>query len=277
MSVLYKKHKVIEPVLSDLDELLTLVRDKVSEDNLRQDIIRYIYRINEQYTEVKEILIKSANAGLNLSVVIHEIDKLIASLFRTINDNQKEKALNISRQLEKIIQGYSILIKSSKIKKGLLSDIIKIAVDNYEFRFEDHKIEILHYSIGDLEACYAKSEAIAVLTNLLDNSIFWLSYSRTPNASISLYITDKIIKGYGSIVVSDNGPGFGLPTNIATKPFITKKPNSIGSGLGLHIADEMMKAMNGKMLFLDEQDINFPSEVIERGVAKAIVALCFPM
>lgn len=277
LTTLYKKHKVMEPVLSDLDELLNLVREKVSEDDLKQDIIRYIYRINKQYTEVKEILIKSANAGLNLSVVIHEIEKLIASLFHTIDNNQKEKALSLSKQLEKIIQGYSILIKSSKIKKGLLSSIVKTAVDNYEFRFEDHKIEILLDSTENLEAYYAKSEAIAVLTNLLDNSIFWLSYSRTPNASISLYVTDKIIKGHGSIVVSDNGPGFGLPTDIAIKPFITKKPNSIGSGLGLHIADEIMKAMKGKMLFLDEQDINFPGEVIEKGATKAIVALCFPM
>ena len=42
--------------------------------------MKYLYRINTQYKEVKEILIKSANAGLNLSVVIHEIDKLVAAL-----------------------------------------------------------------------------------------------------------------------------------------------------------------------------------------------------
>ena len=230
-------------------------------------------RINDHYKEVKSVLIRSANAGLNLAVVIHEIEKLTAGLVGSLKHNKFDKAINITLQLEKIIQGYSVMIKSSSVKKGKLLDIVRLAFDNYEFRFKDHNV-ITITNNSDLAGFYAKSEAVSVLTNLLDNSLFWLSYSRTKNRAISAFITDQI-KEYNSIVVSDNGPGFKLPPDVAVKPFITGKPNAIGSGLGLHIADEMMKAMKGQLIFLDENDIELPEKTLEHGATKAIVALCF--
>ncbi len=273
LAVLYKKHKAIEPVLSDLNDVIEIVEKKVEKKEVKDEILKYLSRINDQYAEVKSVLIRSANAGLNLAVVIHEIEKLIAGLVGAIKQKKYENAVNIIAQLEKIVQGYSVMIKNSAIKNGKLSDIVDIAFNNYDFRFKDHKVFTITND-SDLKGFYAKSEAVSVLTNLLDNSLFWLSYSRTKNRAISAYITDQI-KGYNSIVVSDNGPGFKLPTEIAIKPFITGKPNAIGSGLGLHIADELMKSMKGKLLFLDKNDIILPKTTIEHGATKAIIALCF--
>jgi len=273
LTVLYKKHKAIEPVLSDLNDVIEIVEHKVKEKETKDEILKYLSRINDQYKEVKSVLIRSANAGLNLAVVIHEIEKLTAGLIGSINHQEFEKAVNITLQLEKIIQGYSVMIKNSSVKKDKLSEIVKLALDNYEFRFKDHNVSVISND-SDLTGFYAKSEAISVLTNLLDNSLFWLSYSRTKNRAISAFITDQIT-GYNSIIVSDNGPGFKLPPEVAVKPFITGKPNAIGSGLGLHIADEMMKAMKGKLIFLDENDIKLPEKTLEHGAIKAIVALCF--
>ena len=62
----------------------------------------------------------------------------------------------------------------------------------------------------------------------------------------------------------------------AIRPFITTKPHSIGSGLGLHIADELMKSMHGKLLILSSDDISFTQYVKDNEITKAIVALCFP-
>lgn len=276
LAVLYKKHKVIEPVLSDLNEVIEIVENKVRETETKNELLKYLTNINSQYKEVKEILIKSANAGLNLSVVIHEIEKLISQLTGSINRNDLKKAKDISLMLERIIRGYSAMIKKSSIKKNLLSSIVETALDNYEFRFSDHKIEIIsNFKKSKLEAFFAEAESISVLTNLLDNSIYWLSYSRIQNKKISVFITDQI-SGYNSIIVSDNGPGFTIPTEIAINPFITGKPHNIGSGLGLHIANEMMKAMKGKLLFIDEYDIDFPNDIKTKKVNQAIIALCFP-
>lgn len=277
LTSLYRKHKAVEPVLSDLNELINLVDEKINEKTLKDEINTYLFRINAQYKEVKEILIKSANAGLNLGVVIHELDKIVAQLTGCIERNDNEKAVRLSLMLEKIIRGYSSMLKKSDIKVQPLSDIVSIALDNYEFRFLDHSINIIsNWKENKLEASLASAEAISVLTNLLDNSIFWLSYARKSERFISVLITDQI-KGYNSIIVSDNGPGFNLPLDVAVEPFQTGKPHNIGSGLGLHVANEMMTAMKGKLLLIsDSNDIDFPKVVRENKVTQAVVALCFP-
>lgn len=277
LTTLYKKHRSAEPVLSDLNEAMALVENKVDDKEVKGEILKYLYRVNYQYREVKEILIKSANAGLNLGIVIHELDKLIAELTGCIERNERDRAVRISLSLEKIIKGYSAMLKKSDIKLQPLSEIVSIALDNFEFRFFDHSINIIHnWKNSKFEAYLAKAEAISVLTNLLDNAIFWLSYARKSDRYISVYITDEI-KGYNSIIVSDNGPGFNLPLDVAVEPFQTGKPHNIGSGLGLHVAKEMMSAMKGKLLLIsDENEIDFPKPVRENKVNKAIVALCFP-
>ncbi len=276
LTSLYKKHKSIEPVLSDLNELINLVDEKVDMP-LKEEINNYLYRINSQYKEVKEILIKSANAGLNLGTVIHELDKLTAQLTGAIERNEKDKAVRLALSLEKIIRGYSSMLKKSDIKLQPLNNIVSIALDNYEFRFLDHTINIIsNWKENKLEAFLAHAEAISVLTNLLDNSIFWLSYARKSDRCISVLITDQV-KDYNSIVVSDNGPGFNLPLDVAVEPFQTGKPHNIGSGLGLHVASEMMAAMKGKLILIsDSNDIDFPKIVRENKVTQAVVALCFP-
>ncbi|QUY17711.1 HAMP domain-containing histidine kinase [Treponema vincentii] len=168
------------------------------------------------------------------------------------------------------------MIRKSSIGETKLSSIVLTALDNYSFRFSDHKIEVFdNCKENSLKAYLAEAESISALTNLLDNSIFWLSYARKGNRMISLYITDQI-KGYNSIIISDNGPGFNIPTDVAVQPFITGKPHNIGMGLGLHIANEMMRAMKGQLLFLDENDIELPKDVKKNQINKAIIALCFP-
>lgn len=276
LTTLYKKHKVVEPVLSDLNEVIEIVESKVIDIETKTEIRKYLDRISEQYKEVKEVLIKSANAGLNLSVVIHEIEKQVAALVGHAQRGEKESIIDISHNLEKIVRGYSAMIRKSAIKETTLSSIVEIALDNYEFRFSDHKIKIESNWKGcTLKAYLAEAESLSVLTNLLDNSVYWLSYARKENRSISIYITDQI-SGYNSIIVSDNGPGFNIPTDIAIQPFITGKPHNIGMGLGLHIANEMMRAMKGQLLFLDKNEIVFPSNVRENQIDSAVIALCFP-
>lgn len=277
LSDIYKKYKSIEPVISELKDLEQLVERKIKDTPSKNEILKNIYRISEQYKQVKEILIKSANAGLNIGSVIHTLDKLLSQLIGCIQRDEKKKSIEISLLLEKIIRGYSAMLKKSDISLHSLSEIVNIALDNYEFRFLDHKINVIsNHNNSNLEAYLAKAESISVITNLLDNAIYWVSSKENKNRKISVFITDQI-KGFNSIIVSDNGPGFNLPLDVATEPFQTGKPHNIGSGLGLHVAKEMMIAMKGKLLLIsDANEINFPSNVKSEQVTNAIVAICFP-
>lgn len=276
LTTLYKMNKAVEPVLSSLQDAVTLINAKVKDEKSRKELVKCIERVNVQYKAVKETLIKSANAGLNLSVVIHEIDKQVAALLGSAERGEIEKIRSISKDLEKIVRGYTAMIKKSNISLGKLSDVVSMALDNYEFRFLDHNIEVFsNWRTTQLKAQFAKAESIAVLTNLLDNAIYWVSKTRHDNRKISVFLTDQVPR-YSTIVVSDNGPGFNIGTDVAIQPFISGKPNNVGMGLGLHIANEMMSAMKGCLMFYDEQDIALPKEVVEAGANKAIVALCFP-
>lgn len=277
LSSLYKKIKVVEPVLSDLSEVINVVEERIQDSETKSEVLKYLNRINEQYKNVKETLIKSANAGLNLSVVIHEIEKQVIALIGFAEKRENENVIAIAKRLEKIVRGYSSMIRKSAIGELSLNKLVKIAVDNYFFRFSDHKINVtINSDKSNICAICSEAEAVSIITNLLDNSIFWLTYARKEKREISIYITTQI-KEYHSIVVSDNGPGFNIPPEIAIQPFITGKPNNIGMGLGLHISTEMMHAMKGKILFLSENEIDLPDYPQKNRVNKAIVVLCFPI
>ncbi len=280
LTTLYKQRKIVEPVISDLNEVIDYVDEKIDEPE-KTEILKYLYRINSQYDEVKEILIKSANAGLNLSIVIHEVEKLIASLMGSIRENDIKTATRISGSLERIVKGYSAMIKKSDIRLAPLSEAVEVVMNNFEFRFSDHEISAWsNWKDCDLKAYYAETEVVSILTNLIDNSIFWLKYARQENRRLSIYITDEIEIDdvqYNSIIISDNGPGFNIPPDVAIKPFITGKPRNLGSGLGLHVSSEMAKSMNGKLEFLDPLDYALPRYITSHKIDKAMVALCLPI
>jgi nitrogen fixation/metabolism regulation signal transduction histidine kinase len=108
---------------------------------------------------------------------------------------------------------------------------------------------------------------MAVLSNLIDNSIYWLDVRR-PRSKLLYIGTTYDLHGLPAIVVADNGPGFSDPPEYLVQPFITRKPD--GMGLGLHIADEIMKTQGGHLLFPERTDITLP-----KGFDGAIVAIEF--
>lgn len=277
MSVYKEKKQVIEPVISDLAQVMDIVEKRVANVEDKELIMHYLVRINKQYKEVRDVLIKSANAGLNLGVVIHEIEKQVDALVNYAEIGNTEKIKSISLHLERIIAGYTVLLSSSTIRETDVSQIVEIVLKNSGFRFYDHHIKI--YSNRkkiSFKAMLSKTEAIASLTNLIDNSIYWVSVSRDENnRMIYVFITDEI-ENYITVAVCDNGPGFKIPPEMAMEPFVTDKPLGIGMGLGLHITNEVMKAMNGELKIFDKNDLDLPNTAKNNGIDKAIVALCFP-
>jgi anti-sigma regulatory factor (Ser/Thr protein kinase) len=276
LTTLYKKHKVIEPVLSDLDEVIQIVDKKVSVHEDKDEILKYLYRINTQYKDVKEVLIKSANAGLNLSVVIHEIEKQVVTLVGLAERGETKKIISVAKRLEKIVRGYTAMIRKSVITNASLNELIEKAIDNYQFRFFDHNIKVIkNFDGSNIKAKCSEAETVAMITNLLDNAIFWLTYSKKENPCISIYATNQF-NNRSTIIISDNGPGFNIPAEVAIKPFVSGKPSNMGMGLGLHIVNEMMHAMKGELEFLDQNEIDFPIAIKQNNITKAIIVLNFP-
>ncbi|GKT22665.1 ATP-binding protein, partial [Aduncisulcus paluster] len=69
---------------------------------------------------------------------------------------------------------------------------------------------------------------------------------------------------------ADNGTGFKINPEDALKPFISGKQN--GMGLGLHLAQEIMKMSNGIISVRNPVEFDLPQPQFETG---AVVALTF--
>jgi nitrogen fixation/metabolism regulation signal transduction histidine kinase len=175
------------------------------------------------------------------------------------------------KTLSKLVEGYTILIKNSEKKLRNLKGIIDQCVFNIEFRLDAHQIKLAkgyEKKFANLEGICSEDHVLNALMNLFDNSIWWLGYSKVKAPEIFLDISDKV-PGYTTIIVADNGPGFTKSTEELIKPFVTDKPG--GMGIGLHLTDQIMQSLGGKLLFPDAEDINLPGR-FEDG---AIIALAF--
>ena len=201
----------------------------------------------------------------------------MAALKSSAEAGNLEKVRSIIPILETIISNYSSLMIKSEVQRTNVSNIIKRVIDYNRFRFSDHSIRLFsNYKKCDYMAMLSKTESIAALTNLIDNSIYWVCRSRAQDRMIYIFITDSFRSGFVTIAVCDNGPGFKIAPELAVRAFISGKPLNSGMGFGLYIANETMKQLKGHLDIISNEDIELPASVVEKGIDKAIVALSFP-
>ncbi|HDD45091.1 MAG TPA: hypothetical protein ENG63_09585 [Candidatus Desulfofervidus auxilii] len=262
-----KSAKVKEPVVGEILNLKKVIEKSIKEERTKRDIFRYLDRIESRYREMREILLRGAGAGLTLSVVVHEIEKIIGELKRAVKQKTDQKIdikriKNLIEHLAKLVEGYSIIIKKSKIETCNLKILINQAIFNMEFRFNVHEIKIhkAYNKKDDISIKCARNLVINSIINILDNSIWWLEYKyKRQKFEKKIFIDiSEIIEDYISIVIADNGPGLTLPPEEITKPFVSAKPD--GMGLGLHIVDEIMKAHGGFLKFPEADEVDVPED-----------------
>ena len=269
------KQQSTEPVIGELSEVITLIKEKVEEESDQQEILTYLYRMEKQYNEVKETLIHSANIGLNLGGAVHELEKQMSALKGFIKVGNIEKIKEVAELLDKIIERYASMMVKSEISPSSISEVVRLVIDHNMFRFQDHKIRLFsNYKSVSYNALLSRTEAIAALNNLIDNSIYWVCRSRQDNRKIGIYISDHIV-GYLSILVCDNGPGFKIAPELAVRPFVSGKPLNSGMGLGLYISQQTMRQMNGKLLIQQDDEFNVKSLFSDPELNHSVVALCF--
>lgn len=120
-----------------------------------------------------------------------------------------------------------------------IKDIINKAIGIYETEINHHNIEIKFVCPNELVFLCWKQDIIAILFNLLENSIYWLVSTKQPNKKIEITVTEK--DGlFESLIYQDSGPGLKLEdieNHIIFIPGFSGKPEG-GTGLGLSIAGE---------------------------------------
>ncbi len=261
-----------EPVMSLLGEAQRYIEEKIKDSEVKEEIKKYLYKIEQDYKIVTDNLLKAAGAGLNMSVVIHEVEKIIYEVDKVLKaEKASDRALKLVQHLSSLIDGYAELIRKSDLVNENVLKIIDQALFNAEFRLETHKIEVIkQYKKDDfaptVRCKLARNLMISTIMNLIDNSIYWLDqkeYRKIENKeefAKKIYINVNVETNYINIIFADNGTGFLLPTEEITEPFVTGKKNGAGMGLGLHIASEVLSAQGGKISFPDADEYELPEE-----------------
>lgn len=269
---LYGPKKTDEPVITSIAEIKDAVDRHVQNESARREIHRYLDRITKDYEDITTSLIKSAGAGLNLVIVIHQIQKIIREIIAALKKKVPPEKIEAQvKTLSTLVEGYSILVKKSDIKIRNLKGLIEQSVFNVGFRLEAHGIALepaFREKNRNTDGICSESHVMNALMNLFDNSIWWLGYSKTKNPTIFIDICDAP-PGYVSIVIADNGPGFTMPTEEIVKPFVSDKPG--GMGIGLYLTQQIMDSLKGTLGFPEIEDFDIPRKY-ERG---AKIALAF--
>jgi signal transduction histidine kinase len=267
------------PVVDNLQMLREKVTVNLPENKIKTEILEMITEIEADYKTISEVYIRSASAGLSLSIVIHEIEKIIQELLWVVEDSSKsqdnsDRIKSLTWHLGKLVDGYSGLIRRRSRKESDLKQIIRNGLWNIEFRLKAHDIEV--YREFEEEKGFetkvrcSDSLIIGTLINIIDNSIWWLNYGKVQKKKLFVGLSDEM-PGYLTVLIADNGPGFTLPTEDIIKPFISNKEGGIG--IGLHIAYEIMNSHEGELLFPEPHQFSIPDDF----KSGAIVALAFKL
>ncbi|EKA95379.1 TPA: sensor histidine kinase [Proteus mirabilis] len=133
-------------------------------------------------------------------------------------------------------------------KNENIKHIIQSAINIFEKDINDNGINISYSCSENLTYLCWKQDIIAILYNLLENSIYWMVSTKSPDKNIEITVTEN--SGvFDSIIYKDSGPGIkkeDIESLIIFTPGFSGKPNG-GTGLGLSIAGEAAIRNNLKL------------------------------
>lgn len=272
-----------EPVMSLLGEAQRYVDEKVLDSEVKTEIKKYLVKIERDYKLVTGNLLKAAGAGLNMSIVIHEIEKVLYEVDKVLKaEKASDRALKLVQHLSTLVDGYADLIRRSEQTNENVINVINQALFNTEYRLFTHEIKLNkkyleNPTIKNIRCKIARNLLIGAIMNLIDNSIYWLDQKAFKKLEAGESYTKQIFidvvdgESFIHIVIADNGTGILLPTEEITEPFVSGKKNGAGMGLGLHIASEILNAQGGKISFPDDGEFEIPEEYNQG--AKVVLSL----
>ena len=256
-----------ESLVEAIDEL----RNSLQMRGLLGELGTYVDSVEREYVEIRDRLLTAAGAGLSVTVVIHEVEKGIQELSKAVErDVSVPRVRELAKHLSELVDGLTYLTRRSGRRMERASDLVRQALFNTEYRLRYHDIRVIsgfEHGGDDFRIRCTRRLIIATLMNLIDNSIYWLD--QKGGADKRLYIgPSHDLSGGPALVVADSGPGFLDPPEFLVEPFMSNKPD--GMGLGLHLANEVMKVHDGRLYFPERAEVDVPTEL-----TGAVVALVF--
>jgi len=213
-------------------------------------------------TEVQDMLTEQAGFGLGIAVALHEINKVASNFYYGILEIIKKKQFdkvkledlkNTSQALESELMRISPLraLRNEKDVTFKVSESIEFIKSIFDWQFIKNDISFSYNVDEDFEISTRFGALNQILTNLVDNSCYWLDDPEIVNREIKIVLS----KSDRTIIVADNGPGLAesiLPY-LFQPGYSLKEPQS---GLGLYVCKHYMNLMKkrGDIYLVKERD-----------------------
>ena len=253
-----KANKVLESTLSDLrstQALLIQSEKMASLGELTAGIaheIRNPLNFVKNFSEVNVELIEEAHQEIDKGNILD-----VKAILKTVKDNG-EKISEHGKRADSIVKG---MLQHSQGSSGVKEPTdINVLIDEYFrlavhwFRAKDKSFNVL--SKTDFDASVRKIPVVPqdigrVVLNLLTNAFYTVSEKKKlagaeyePTVTLHTKTNDNHVL----ISVIDNGKG--IPSKLLDKvfqPFFTTKPAGQGTGLGLSLSYDIVKAHGGEI------------------------------
>ena len=258
---------VTEKTIGDLDDPINSLRDELVKRDLGDALGNHLKAIERKFNQMKEVMTHAGNAGLNLGILFHEIDRGVKSLATDIRKNAPMKnLLERAEHLSQLLDGFSTLLRKDRKKSHQVKSILQESKLLNENRFAVHDVifscPVLTGEQPSFEVNVSFGMMLGALSNLVDNAIYWLQV-RWPDRADgakkrAIYIgTTTYFEEGPAIIIADNGPGLPLDTTELIKPFVTLKPD--GMGLGLYYVNMVCELNNARLIISpDREDVGIP-------------------
>lgn len=271
-----KKDKPIKKI--GFSETINELKAQIKKRNLEPELGKTVLKVEQDYLEMRDVMVNSGMAGLNLGLVFHEVEREI----RYINEDilRGSDLSEISEKITNVMQlldGFSPILKQQKRSAQNISLIVQRVFKLVNNRFNYHKIlfssPLLAKESQDFQILGQTNLLVSAINNIIDNSIYWtkIKKEREGNDYIPyIFISTNTEEFDGpTLIIGDNGDGFRIEPEDLIRPFVTTRPG--GMGLGLYYTSLVMNMLGGKLLFIDPKDYDLP-----KNITGAVVALTFP-
>lgn len=275
--------------LFDFGDLKDVIRKNFDEDvdeQTYQKIIGLITKKEESKSKLLEDIKRQiavyqgqATLGKIVNVVIHEGRKPLQyfqleskNLMDSFEIYKKENDEDVLNDINNIIVGFkknaqdlSSLYKritplasqrKTKKKSFLINNAIENSFKIFNVQLKALKIETKIDIDHNILAYGWEQDLEVAFTNLIENSIFWLSKKDSDEKLIQVK-ANMLSSGECSILYKDNGPGikedYIISGDIFDPGFTTKDTND-ATGLGLAISGEAVERLGGRLYALESDE-----------------------
>ena len=279
--------QVLEAALSEttinkrvgLSDTVIELEKKIEEKQLTKELRPLIKKVEQDYNDMRDVMLNSGMTGLNLALVFHEIEREMKFISIDLNASDIDVPLLKSRinNLNLLLENFSPILKQKNKSTITVSSLVeKVLIINKE-RLKYHNITyvspLLSKESPDFKITGPSNLLLSSISNIIDNAIYWVSAQHELEGKehvSSIFIETDINSFDGpAVIIADTGKGFQLDPDEMIQPFKTTKEG--GMGLGLYFVNLVMESIGGKLYFPDPTNLDIPN--IYNG---ACIVLIFP-